>query len=1054
MRFGNGFHQLLIPGFEPFYIDYQHRKASIKELYIQGQDFHYDLLRIEEFRARVLDSVLVREKEVIGNFHIDELPTAIPVRSFRQVELRFLAEGYRDLLYDLQELRWFDRVNKEAARRLFGKLKRVDVQDTGDHEVERLDWFRAYDKLKEKTTSTSRRMSTLLADLDGAQVDRKSTSHAAPLQETPWRFGPASDRLPKVEALHRMVLQGEADKLVQLAHSDSTSDYGVVQLDQVLKYLILNRLDATAIHILERSPEYVQSLNNNCLLFYMQVAASARESDENIAVPAVPKREEELFGVFQGMIQLCDDPIHQFLGPCESGQELLGYAARHDLIPYCEAILSLGGSAMSRDYMARSVRAPKRNEFLIPFEIMLYRHHSTFIDVIKCLGDDVRGKGEYDVQRTLDQFLIAAVRVQNDGAVRCLVDAGAGISSTSETGPTHGGTSLHIAARNGRVDYIDLLLTNADGLREVLNATEHQRGLTALAIACMYGHKAVVNALLLAGADVSKTDRFGWTAKEHAAYRGHQTIAGLLGDWDRTLLLGGPATNFPAIAEPVATTLEQGTQAVIANLGSVQARLKGDPVEVICCSPMPAAAAKEDTSYSLKISVPQENRAGKATTSMAFDLPLINDDLDTKACVFVLNEDATPVLTFRMTARSRLEPAREKVVGIGSAVMEGIKLTSSCPRESLVRDRTAAILDCDTMEVIGTVLFTFVRATPYPHLQDPLPSQKLQSSDGMMLVGHRGFGQNNGNEKYLQIGENTIHTDLQLTRDLEAVSYHDLSFSESGTDIPIHDLTLEQFRYASQVQSPHGKPASVVGSPQKPTSGSVPRPRSRSVSEKDEPGAVQVQDRVKHTVDFRAKGFKPNTRGEFIHDSLVTLEEILGELPEHVGLNIEFKHPRIHETITAGIAPVVIEINKFIDVALDKIRQSAGNRPLVLSSFTPEVCILLSLKQRAYPVMFISNVGKPPPSDLDKRGASIQTAVHFARRWGLSGVVFASEPFVLCPRLVRYVKNMGLVCGTYGPQNNEPDHVKLQADAGVDLLVTDRVGLIAKALADRWTALP
>lgn len=122
---------------------------------------------------------------------------------------------------------------------------------------------------------------------------------------------------------------------------------------------------------------------------------------------------------------------------------------------------------------------------------------------------------------------------------------------------------------------------------------------------------------------------------------------------------------------------------------------------------------------------------------------------------------------------------------------------------------------------------------------------------------------------------------------------------------------------------------------------------------------------------------------------------------------------------------MVIEINKFIDVALDKIRLSAGNRPLVLSSFTPEVCILLSLKQRAYPVMFITNAGKPPPSDLDKRAASIQTAVHFARRWGLAGVVFASEPFVLCPRLVRFVKNAGLMCSTYGPQNNGPYNVKV-----------------------------
>jgi hypothetical protein len=34
--------------------------------------------------------------------------------------------------------------------------------------------------------------------------------------------------------------------------------------------------------------------------------------------------------------------------------------------------------------------------------------------------------------------------------------------------------------------------------------------------------------------------------------------------------------------------------------------------------------------------------------------------------------------------------------------------------------------------------------------------------------------------------------DVQLTRDLTPIIYHDFSLSESGTDIPIHDLSLEQ----------------------------------------------------------------------------------------------------------------------------------------------------------------------------------------------------------------------------------------------------------------------
>lgn len=34
--------------------------------------------------------------------------------------------------------------------------------------------------------------------------------------------------------------------------------------------------------------------------------------------------------------------------------------------------------------------------------------------------------------------------------------------------------------------------------------------------------------------------------------------------------------------------------------------------------------------------------------------------------------------------------------------------------------------------------------------------------------------------------------DAQLTRDLVPVAYHDFSLSESGTDIPVHDVTLDQ----------------------------------------------------------------------------------------------------------------------------------------------------------------------------------------------------------------------------------------------------------------------
>lgn len=135
------------------------------------------------------------------------------------------------------------------------------------------------------------------------------------------------------------------------------------------------------------------------------------------------------------------------------------------------------------------------------------------------------------------------------------------------------------------------------------------------------------------------------------------------------------------------------------------------------------------------------------------------------------------------------------------------------------------------------------------------------------------------------------------------------------------------------------------------------------------------------------------------------------------------EYPRLHEAVEAGVAPVAIELNTFIDIALDKIYRFGGDRNIILTSFTPEVCILLAVKQQAYPVMFITNAGKPPMTDMEIRASSLKVAVRFAKRWNLAGIVFASETLLLCPRLVKYVTKSGLSCASYGLMNNIPENV-------------------------------
>lgn len=111
---------------------------------------------------------------------------------------------------------------------------------------------------------------------------------------------------------------------------------------------------------------------------------------------------------------------------------------------------------------------------------------------------------------------------------------------------------------------------------------------------------------------------------------------------------------------------------------------------------------------------------------------------------------------------------------------------------------------------------------------------------------------------------------------------------------------------------------------------------------------------------------------------------------------------------------------------LNELHRYGGERKIILSSFTPEICILLAVKQKAYPVFFITNAGKVPISDMEVRATSLQVAVQFALRWNLAGVVFACEALLLCPRLVGFVKARGLVCATYGGLNNEPEMVTVR----------------------------
>ena len=123
------------------------------------------------------------------------------------------------------------------------------------------------------------------------------------------------------------------------------------------------------------------------------------------------------------------------------------------------------------------------------------------------------------------------------------------------------------------------------------------------------------------------------------------------------------------------------------------------------------------------------------------------------------------------------------------------------------------------------------------------------------------------------------------------------------------------------------------------------------------------------------------------------------------------EYPMLYEVENEDMDTYAVELNSYVDTVLNKVYDMGQDRHMIFSSFNPDICLLLSFKQPSIPVLFLTDAGASPAGDI--RAGSLQEGIRFASRWNLLGVVSSAEPLVLCPRLVRVVKESGLVCVTY-----------------------------------------
>jgi len=742
------------------------------------------------------------------------------------------------------------------------------------------------------------------------------------------------------------------------------------------------------------------------------------------------------------------------------GRLPLHYAAQFGFVVVCKHIIEKMQN-WGQFNVENGIDAPEwqDNEGFAPLHLSVIGGHRS---TTKLLLEAEDWEGDSEKQETIRRShfkssaaLAIATKQDYHYIVRMLVEAGVNINWQDGQGET----ALHVAARFGHVECARILIEGTDYQRADLELTEKHFAWTPLHIAAVDGHLPVAEVLVQAGADVDRTDSSGWTAKEHAALRGHLKIAQLL--LMNSRIASDPVSEENSTSQgsspPVSSSLGdrrsngvsrttepqpvktyghrylKDETLVLVSLGSMDIRKNTEAVKLDKVPLTEAHHTQLDTALSVVVSA--NGAQGEPTV---IDLP-VQENISTEPIAFTTQDAANVKLLFDIVPT--YSGNEKNKVGRGVALLSHVRPSIGAKRMNLQGDVCVPIIGAN-LDIIGAVNFNFLVITPFSH-----PSMEVTSSQtywrkmsSTMVIGHRGMGKNMPSNRSLQLGENTVQSfiaaanlganyvefDVQLTKDHIPVIYHDFLVSETGIDAPVHALTLEQFLHINP-DSSRNLPEDLMKAHLKKRTNS-PGPRGRSMSMGfSGTGSGVPEERMKHTRDFKAKGYKANSRGNFIQAPFATLEDLFKSVPKDVGFNIEMKYPMLHESEEHEMDTYAVELNSFCDTVLEKVYDLASSRNILFSSFNPDICLCLSFKQPNYPIMFLTDAGVCEVGDI--RASSLQEAIRFASRWNLLGIVSEAEPLVNSPRLVRVVKQSGLVCVSYGVQNNDPVLVQVGPSA-------------------------
>lgn len=538
--------------------------------------------------------------------------------------------------------------------------------------------------------------------------------------------------------------------------------------------------------------------------------------------------------------------------------------------------------------------------------------------------------------------------------------------------------------------------------------------------------------------------------------------------------------------------LDSDELVILITLGTTDLRDNSPPVELSQIPLAKSFSTELDTALSLQITCKNRLTNKPVEPPVIVDLPLEDHHGSaTDPILFTLTGGLTPdtvLVLFDLIPTYQVTDSRKgTTLGRGVALLKDAYTKVGPNLRSLNNSINVPILELSTLDVLGHVRFEYlcVKSFSHKHMSIGRSDTYWKQLVSTRVIGHRGLGKNESGRKSLQLGENTVESfvaaaslgaayvefDVQLTKDYVPVVYHDFLVAESGVDIPMHSLTAEQFLGLSEYHQ-HDEQKSVkkdfsmddaaisksarpraksshqlsnLGFQITPTTPLVPDSERAKDDIKDNDGSDHLHRRMKLTKTWKDKGFKGNARGLSVASNFVTLKELFKKVPKSAGFNIELKYPMLDEAEQELMGEIALDMNHYCDSILKVIYdENLNGRDILFSSFHPDICVFMSLKQPTIPILFLTEAGTAPMADI--RASSLQNAIRFSKKWNLLGIVSAAGALVKTPRLTQVVKSSGLVCVTYGTQNNDPKLAKIQMKAGVDAVIVDSVLAVREGL--------